>query len=80
LKAGLWVRRTRLAIVAPDPRHSRRSQADFPLIGPSEFGQPPLQHPVIKQIDVALAKAKGRPVRRSETWRPGEPSEGWKSR
>jgi hypothetical protein len=42
LKAGLWVRRARLAIVAPDPRHSRRSQADFPLIGLSEFGQPPL--------------------------------------
>ena len=28
----------------------------------------PSQHPVIKQIG------------RSETWRPGEPSEGWKSR
>ena len=23
-------------------RHSRRSQADFPLIGPSEFARPPL--------------------------------------
>jgi hypothetical protein len=42
LKAGLWVRRARLAIVAPDPRHSRRSQADFPLIGLSEFARPPL--------------------------------------
>src|SRR5271154_1699015 len=42
LKAGLCVRRARLAIVAPDQRHSRRSQADFPLIGLSEFGQPPL--------------------------------------
>src|ERR1700712_4977590 len=42
LKAGLCIRRARLAIVAPDLRHSRRSQADFPLIGLSEFGQPPL--------------------------------------
>jgi hypothetical protein len=30
------------AVVAPDPRPSRRSQAKFPLIGLSEFGQPPL--------------------------------------
>jgi hypothetical protein len=42
LKAGLWVRRARLAIVAPDLRHSRRSQAETPLIDLSEFGQPPL--------------------------------------
>ncbi|MGC1520860.1 MAG: hypothetical protein WA803_04910, partial [Steroidobacteraceae bacterium] len=42
MKAGLWVRRARLAIVAPDLRHSRRSQADFPLIGLSEFARPPL--------------------------------------
>src|SRR5271166_4565041 len=42
LKAGLCVRRTRLAIVAPDMRHSRRSQADFPLIDLSEFARPPL--------------------------------------
>jgi hypothetical protein len=42
LKAGLCVRRARLAIVAPDLRHSRRSQADFPLIGLSEFARPPL--------------------------------------
>jgi hypothetical protein len=27
---------------APDPRQLRRSQADFPLIGLSEFGRPPL--------------------------------------
>jgi hypothetical protein len=27
---------------APDPRHPRRSQADLPLIGLSEFGRPPL--------------------------------------
>src|SRR3954465_13678288 len=42
LKAGLCVRRARLAIVTPDMRHSRRSQADFPLIGLSEFAPPPL--------------------------------------
>jgi enoyl-CoA hydratase/carnithine racemase len=29
-------------MVAPDMRHSRRSQAEIPLIGLSEFGQPPL--------------------------------------
>src|SRR4051812_18463367 len=42
LKAGLCVRRARRVIVTPDMRHSRRSQADFPLIGLSEFAQPPL--------------------------------------
>jgi hypothetical protein len=31
-----------LVIHAPDPRQLRRSQADFPLIGLSEFGRPPL--------------------------------------
>jgi len=31
-----------LVIVAPDPRHSRRAQAGFPLNELSEFGQPPL--------------------------------------
>jgi hypothetical protein len=29
-------------MVAPDPRHPRRSQAEIPLIDLSEFGQPPL--------------------------------------
>jgi hypothetical protein len=42
LKAGECVRRVRFVIVAPDPRHSRRSQAGFPLIALSEFGRPPL--------------------------------------
>jgi hypothetical protein len=42
LNAGAWVRRVRLAMVAPDPRHPRRIQADFPLIDLSEFGRPPL--------------------------------------
>jgi hypothetical protein len=42
LKAGLWVRRVRFAILSPDPRHLRRSQADLPLIGLSEFPRPPL--------------------------------------
>src|SRR3954447_15356741 len=51
LKAGLCVRRARLAIVAPDLRHSRRSQADFPLIGLSEFGQPPLSEALALTVD-----------------------------
>jgi hypothetical protein len=38
LKAEAWVQRIRLAIVAPDLRHSRRSQAELPLIDLSEFG------------------------------------------
>jgi hypothetical protein len=42
LNAGAWVRRDRLVMIAPDPRHSRRSQAETPLIDLSEFGQPPL--------------------------------------
>jgi methyl-accepting chemotaxis protein len=29
-------------MLAPDPRHPRRSQAEIPLIGLSEFGRPPL--------------------------------------
>ncbi len=35
--------RARLVILAPDPRHPRRSQADFPLIGLSEFPRPLLR-------------------------------------
>jgi hypothetical protein len=42
LKAGLCTRLTHLATLAPDMRHYRRFQADFPLIGLSELGQPPL--------------------------------------
>src|ERR1700709_2005861 len=42
LKDGAWVRRVRLVIFAPDPQHLRRSQAETPLIGLSEFGRPPL--------------------------------------
>jgi hypothetical protein len=30
-------------MMAPDPRHPRRSQAETPLIDLSEFGQPPLR-------------------------------------
>jgi transposase-like protein len=30
-------------MLAPDPRHHRRFQADPPLIALSEFGQPPLK-------------------------------------
>jgi hypothetical protein len=42
LKAGLCVRRIRFAIVSPDLRHLRRSQAETPLIDLSEFSRPPL--------------------------------------
>src|SRR5690349_6806524 len=42
LKTGLWVRRIRFVMLAPDPRHHRRFQADPPLIALSEFGRPPL--------------------------------------
>src|SRR3954465_4389950 len=55
LKAGLWVRRARFAIIAPDRRHSRRSQAEIPLIGLSEFARPPLTyrlHPLKKETTV----------------------------
>jgi hypothetical protein len=34
-------------MLAPDPRHHRRLQADFPLIALSEFGQPPLTVPAM---------------------------------
>src|SRR5215212_11718913 len=48
LKAAAWVRRVRLVMFAPDPRQLRRSQAEIPLIGLSEFGRPPL-YPVARR-------------------------------
>jgi hypothetical protein len=42
-RAGACVPRAPLVMVAPDPRHPRRSQADLPLIDLSEFGRPPLR-------------------------------------
>jgi len=45
LKAGLWFRRARLVILAPDPRHPRRAQAENPLNDLSEFSRPPLNDP-----------------------------------
>jgi hypothetical protein len=42
LNDGACVRRVRFVMFAPDPRHPRRSQAEIPLIGLSEFGRPPL--------------------------------------
>jgi len=42
LKAGLWFRRIRFVILAPDPRYPRRVQADNPLSDLSEFTQPSL--------------------------------------
>src|SRR5664279_3358689 len=78
LKAGLCVRRTRLAIVAPDMRHSRRSQAVFPLIDLSEFARPPLG-PILARVvgdavDVAeeadrrRATATREQARRDKAW------------
>src|SRR5271165_6333656 len=59
LKPGLCVRRTRLVMVAPDTRHSRRSQAETPLIGLSEFGQPPLVSPAATSVLRAAASRRG---------------------
>src|SRR5205823_2561952 len=42
LNAGLWLRRARLDIIAPDLRHLRRAQAEIPLIDLSEFARPSL--------------------------------------
>jgi hypothetical protein len=42
LKLGLCVRRARFVMRAPDLRHLRRCQAGNPLIGLSEFPEPPL--------------------------------------
>jgi hypothetical protein len=58
LKAGECVRRVRFVIVAPDPRHSRRSQAGFPLIALSEFGRPPLfrAHPETTKLVKSISR------------------------
>src|SRR5271165_3550106 len=64
LKAGACVRRTRLVMVAPDPRHPRRSQAEFPLIDLSEFGRPPL----------SLHRAQAREPQGPEPSRSARPS------
>jgi transposase len=37
-------------MLAPDPRHPRRSQADVPLIRLSEFGRPALVFAKLKQF------------------------------
>jgi len=42
LAAGLGFRRDRFVILAPDPRHPRRSQAENPLNDLSEFSRPSL--------------------------------------
>jgi hypothetical protein len=59
LKAGECVRRVRFVIVAPDPRHSRRSQAGFPLIALSEFGRPPLLATFWRSICPAVMSLAG---------------------
>src|SRR5690348_16396806 len=58
LKTGLWVRRIRFVMLAPDPRHHRRFQADPPLIALSEFGRPPLPS---NGLRVRRQPARGRP-------------------
>src|SRR5664279_3807377 len=73
LKAGLCVRRTRLAIVAPDMRHSRRSQAVFPLIDLSEFARPPLGMEWI--LKLAAAGGKGPSVDIMEISKPDDLSD-----
>jgi FAD/FMN-containing dehydrogenase len=45
------VRRARFVILAPDPRHLRRWQAEKPLIGLSEFPEPPLTLRVKESFD-----------------------------
>src|SRR5271155_5101618 len=42
LKAAVWFRLARLVMVSPDPRHTRRSQAENPLILLPRFPKPPL--------------------------------------
>src|SRR5689334_8209023 len=42
LNAAVWFRRVRLVIVAPDPRHLRRFQAQTPRIALSRFSRSPL--------------------------------------
>jgi ATP-dependent exoDNAse (exonuclease V) alpha subunit len=42
VKVGLWFRRVRFDISAPDPRHPRRAQAENPLSALCRFAQPPL--------------------------------------
>jgi len=62
----LWFRRTRLVILAPDPRHPRRAQADNPLNDLSEFSRPPLmvQRAVTwghGRVGIERAFAEGKP-------------------
>jgi putative transposase len=42
VKVGLWFRRVRFDISAPDPRHPRRAQAENPPSALCRFAQPPL--------------------------------------
>jgi hypothetical protein len=63
LKPGLCVRRARFVILAPDPRHLHRRQAEKPLIGLSEFPQPPLAEVALRRQPVP----SGVPA----DWRPG---------
>jgi len=42
LKAGVWFRLVRFVMVSPEPRHSRRLQAETPLSLLSKFSGPAL--------------------------------------
>jgi hypothetical protein len=42
LKPGLWARRVRFVMLAPDTRQRRRCQAEKPVIDLSEFPEPAL--------------------------------------
>ena len=61
LKAGACVRFARLVMTATDTRHPRRSQAENPLSGVFESGQPLL----------SAALQVGHPYKASRTWPEG---------
>jgi hypothetical protein len=56
-------------MLAPDPRHTRRSQAETPLIDLSEFGQPPLSAGKVSQAPMLMVdSAMASPNRFSLNW------------
>src|SRR3954470_8619583 len=74
LNAELCVRRARLAIVTPDLRHSRRLQAETPLIGLCEFGQPALSSHSPRRAAALHRAGNGctaiAAILNQEAWRP----------
>ena len=61
-KAGPRVRRVRLVMLAPGPRHPRRSQAEIPLIGLSDFGRPALSLGQGKSVNTTPGPVGGCPT------------------